>query len=181
MSPLEYAKRNAYKPIEKRRGNKKIPFIHIQDIEDYYDNFQRAKFYGMIDDMRKAEDMFGITYKLGYSNYTFELWMLLHVADVNFAVRDRSSYLGLINRYFHRNYKSIDEFKKQNEFGKILDQFVTLDSVKLAIARAEKIVRNNDLDKKSKDKYSGFTFFRDNPDLSVHTVVQMILEVCEVK
>jgi len=131
--------------------------------------------------MRKAEDMFGITYKLGYSNYTFELWMLLHVADVNFAVRDRSSYLGLINRYFHRNYKSIDEFKKQNEFGKILDQFVTLDSVKLAIARAEKIVRNNDLDKKSKDKYSGFTFFRDNPDLSVHTVVQMILEVCEVK
>ena len=181
MSPLEYAKRNAYKPIEKRRGNKKIPFIHIQDIEDYYNNFQRAKFYGMIDDMRKAEDMFGITYKLGYSNYTFELWMLLHVADVIFAVRDRSSYLGLINRYFHRNYKSIDEYKKQNEFGKILDQFVTLDSVKLAIARAEKIVRNNDLDKKSKDKYSGFTFFRDNPDLSVHTVVQMILEVCEVK
>ena len=100
MSPLEYAKRNAYKPIEKRRGNKKIPFIHIQDIEDYYDNFQRAKFYGMIDDMRKAEDMFGITYKLGYSNYTFELWMLLHVADVNFAVRDRSSYLGFLVKCF---------------------------------------------------------------------------------
>ena len=35
MSPLEYAKRNAHKPVGKRKGNENIPYIHIQDIEDY--------------------------------------------------------------------------------------------------------------------------------------------------
>ena len=34
MSPLEYAKRNAYKPVEKRGRSKAVPYIHIQDIED---------------------------------------------------------------------------------------------------------------------------------------------------
>ena len=120
MSPLEYAKRNAYKPVDKRKGNKRIPYIHVQDIEDYYDDFQRTKFYGMIDEMRTAEDKFGIVYELGYSNYTFELWMLLHVADMTHAVQDRHSYLAPINRWFHRNYTDSDEFKSHDEFQKIL-------------------------------------------------------------
>ena len=43
------------------------------------------------------------------------------------------------------------------------------------------IVRTNGEDKKTKETYKGFTFFRDNPDISVHEVVEMILEVCDVK
>lgn len=181
MSPLEYAKRNAYKPVDKRKGNKRIPYIHVQDIEDYYDDFQRTKFYGMIDEMRTAEDKFGIVYELGYSNYTFELWMLLHVADMTHAVQDRHSYLAPINRWFHRNYADIDEFKSYDEFQKILEEFVTLDSIIQAIDRAKKIVGNNGEDRKVKETYKGFTFYRDNPDVSVHDVVQMIFNVCEVK
>ena len=126
MSPLEYAKRNAHKPMEKRKDNKRIPFIHVQDIEDYYDDFQRTKFYGMIDEMRTAEKNFGIVYELGYSNYTFELWMLLHVADMTHAVQDRHSYLAPVNRWFHRNYDSSDEFKNHDEFQRILEEFITI-------------------------------------------------------
>ena len=181
MSPMEYAKRYAHKPMEKRKGNKRIPYIHIQDIEDYYDEFQRTKFYGMIDEMRTAEGEFGIIYELGYSNYTFELWMLLHVTDMNHAVQDRHSYLAFVNRWFHRNYTSIDEFKSHDEFQDILNEFVTLDSIRLAIRRAEIIVQNNAEDKKTKERYKGVTFFRENPDVSVHEVVKMIFEVCEVK
>ncbi len=181
MSPMEYAKRNAYKPTEKRKGNKKIPYIHVQDIEDYYSDDQRTKFYTMIDEIRTAGDKFGIIYELGYSNYAFELWMLLHVADMNYAVQDRYSYLAPVNRWFHRNYTSIDEFKSHEEFQDILDEFVTLDSIRLAISRAEKIVQKNGEDRKTKETYKGFTFFRDNPDISVHKVIQMIFEVCEVK
>lgn len=180
MSPIEYAKRNAHKPVDKKR-NKKIPYFHVQDIEDYYDEFQRTKFYGMIDDMRKAEKQFNIDYELGYSNYTFELWMLLHVADMTHAVQDRHSYLAPINRWFHRSYSNIDEFKNHDEFQRILDEFVTLDSVKQAISRAERIVLLNKEDGKTKENYKGFTFYRDNPDVSVHEIVQMIFDVCEVK
>lgn len=181
MSPLEYAKRNAHKPMEKRKGNKRIPYIHVQDIEDYYSEYHRTKFYRMIDEMRTAEDRFGIIYKLGYSNYTFELWMLLHVADMTHAIQDRHSYLAPVNRWFYRTYTSIDEFKSHDEFQKILDEFVTLDSIRQAINRAGKIIQSNGDDKKIKETYKEITFFRDNPDISVHEVVQMILDVCEVK
>ena len=138
MSPMEYAKRNAHKPMEKRKGNKRIPYIHVQDIEDYYDEFQRTKFYGMIDEMRTAEGEFGIIYELGYSNYTFELWMLLHVADMSHAVLNRKAYLAPINRWFHRDFADLDEFKREAAFREILDEFVTLDSIKQAIRRAER-------------------------------------------
>lgn len=181
MSPMEYAKRNAHKPMEKRKGNKRVPYIHVQDIEDYYSDYHRAKFFGMIEEMRTVEDKFKIHYELGYSNYTFELWMLLHVADMNYTVQDRHSYLAQVNRWFHRNYASIDEFKSHDEFQNILDEFVTLDSIKLAISRAEKIVQTNVDDGKTKETYKGITFYRDNPDISVHEVVKLIFEVCDVR
>ena len=70
MTPMQYAKRTAYRSVDKKDG-KNLPYIHIQDIEDYYDAQQRLKFCGIIDEMRTAERMFGISYRLGYSNYTF--------------------------------------------------------------------------------------------------------------
>ena len=180
MSPMEYGKRNAHKPAGKQKGNKKIPYIHVQDIEDYYDDFQKTKFFKMIDEIRMAEKEFGIIYKLGYSNYTFELWMLLHVVDMTHTVQDRHSYLVPVNRWFRRNYTCIDEFKRHDEFSSILNGFVTLDSIKLAISRAERIVQNNIKNKKTQEHYKGFTFFRDNPDVSVHQVIQMIFDACGI-
>ena len=85
-TPYEYAKRNAYKPAESGKNNRLLPYLHIQDIEDYYHTDQLNRFHGIIDEMRKAENTFRIKYELGYSNYTFELWMLLHVADMKHAV-----------------------------------------------------------------------------------------------
>ena len=180
MSPFEYAKRNAYKPIEKR-NKKSIPFIHIQDIEDYYDESQRTKFFRMIEELRTTEEQFRISYMLGYSNYTFELWMLLHTADMDYAVQDRKAYLAPINQYFRRHYSNMDEFKQHNEFQGILDEFVTLDSIKLAIGRAKEIVENNGKAGKTKETYKGITFYHDNPDISVHEVIELIFKVCKVK
>ena len=181
MTPMQYAKRNAHRPVEKRKGNKKLPYIHVQDIEDYNSEFHRKKFYGMINEMRDAEDEFRITYELGYSNYTFELWMLLHVADMNHAVLDRKAYLAPINRWFHRDFADLDEFKREAAFQEILDEFVTLDSIKQAIRRAEEILEQNGKDGKASENYRGFTFYHDNPDVSVHEVVRLIFEVCEVR
>ena len=180
-TPFEYAKRNAHLPREKTRKNEIIPYLHIQDIEDYYDQNQKKKFYEMIDDMRKAEKQFGITYKLGYSNYTFELWMLLHVTDMRHAVQDRYAYLPLINRYFNRNYTDIDDYKKEEEFENILKEFVTLDSIKQAIRRADAIEKSNAEGENRKETYKSFQFYHNNPDLTVHKVVRLIFDVCDVK
>ena len=174
------AKRNAHRPVE-QRGSKKLPYIHVQDIEDFYDNSQKTKFYKVLDEMQTAEDKFGISYELGYSNYTFELWILLHVADMSHSVQNRYAYLSLINKYFNRSFTHIDDFKRADEFQRILDEFVTLDSVKSAIARAEMITAANEKDKKKREVYKGFSFCRDNPDITVHEAVKLIFDVCGVK
>lgn len=181
MKPYEFAKRNSYKPVEKKRSAKKLPYIHIQDVEDYYDDNLKEKFQRLINQIRDAEDKFNITYQLGYSNYTFELWMLLHVVDMTHSVDNRYSYLHSINRWFNRNYNKLDDYKKKDEFQRILDEYVTLDSVLDAVHRAEKIVSNNAAMNKKKENYKGIAFYRDNPDTSVHEVVKLIFEVCKLK
>ena len=50
-----------------------------------------------------------------------------------------------------------------NEFQSILDEYVTLDSVKQAVKRAEKIVKMNDDEHKKKE------------------VIRLIFDVCGVK
>lgn len=180
VSPLDFAKRNSYLPADKC-GKNKIPYIHIQDIEDYYDEKQLTKFKKLIDDMREAENEYGLIYKLGYSNYTFELWMLLHVKNMNYAVSNRYAYLNPINDAFHQNFKDLKEFKKEDNFKKILDDYVNLNSVFLAIERAEKIVESNCASTKTKENYKGIEFYHDNPDINVHDIIKLIFEVCGVK
>jgi len=131
--------------------------------------------------MRDAENEFGMTYQLGYSNYTFELWMLLHVADMTHSIQNRHAYLMPVNRWFKKNYGNLGEFKAEAEFQSVLSEFVTLDSIKQAIKRAERIVQLNQDEHKKKETYHGFTFYRENPDVSVHEVVQLIFDVCGVK
>ncbi|MGN0358349.1 MAG: RloB domain-containing protein [Blautia sp.] len=179
ISPDQFAKRNAHRPVEKR-GNKKIPYLHVQDIEDYHDEERRKTFYQLIDEIRATEKNYGISYKLGYTNYTFELWMLLHVTGMRAPVSSRTAYLRSVNQYFHRNYSSLDEFKSEREFINILLEFVTLDSVKKAVERAETLIRDNEATGKRFENYKGFKFYRDNPDLTVHEIIQLIFEVCGV-
>ena len=107
--------------------------------------------------------------------------MLLHVADMKAPVLDRSAYLAPINRHFHRCYSSLAQFKSEDEFQGILDEYVTLDSVRLAVKRAEAITAQNKADKKKSEKYKKFCFYRDNPDVSVHEIIKIIFDVCGVK
>jgi len=179
-SPKQYARSIASLPQEKRKNNRKIPFFHIQDIEDYYNDGFRRKFEEVISEMREAEEEWDLSYEMGYSNYTFELWMLLHAADMKYAIRDRYAYLDPINRWFNKRYKDLDEFKAEAEFQSILDQYVTLDSIWKAIKRAEKIKNANKDEGKKTMSYKNVEFYPDNPDLSIHLVVRQILDICGV-
>ena len=46
--------------------------IHVQGFQDAMDNMKKAEQLGK-----------QIKYKSGYSNFTFDLWILLHMADCN--------------------------------------------------------------------------------------------------
>lgn len=51
--------------------------IHICDIEST-DKSHIDKFEGILKEMSEAKKQKNIKYHLGYSNFTFELWIILH-------------------------------------------------------------------------------------------------------
>lgn len=180
ITPLQFAKRNHYKPVDKHK-RKRIPYFHVQDIEDYNNEDFKRKFHAMISEIKQAKELFDIDYMLGYSNYTFELWMLLHATDMDYSVTNRGDYLGPINNVFTKHYKNLDEYKKESEFRKLLEDYVTIDSVKKAVQRAEKLMNHKKDLGISWIEYKGVIFYAENPALSVHKVVKLILEICEVR
>ncbi len=57
-----------------------------------------------------------IKYTLGYSNFAFDLWMVLHKADCNRSLSYRHQYLDPINRAYQEHFSDMDEYKKENNF-----------------------------------------------------------------
>ena len=133
----------------------------------------------LIDDLIDARKTFSVAYDLGYSNYTFELWLLLHVTDMNAPLADRYHYLNYINRAFGTTYKSLSEYKKADNFCQILKDFITLEAVLKAIERSERL-RDRRSKTDSLTEYRGISFYEDNPDTTVDKVVQYIFQVCGV-
>lgn len=162
--PLSFAKANAHITT---------PFFHIQDIEDYNDERLKLKFNNLLKELKAAKKI--VNYDLGYSNYSFELWICLHKLDMFSFKHNRNDYYIDINKGFNTNYKSCNEFKEKNEFLKLLSN-ITLEDVSSAITRSIKIKERKE--NKKKISLYNFEFYKDNPDLSIHEIVKTILNDC---
>lgn len=78
-----------------------------------------------------------LKYKLGYSNFTFELWIILHKKDLKGPLTDKKQYLKYINEIFDEDFKSLDEYKEEKNFKRVVEQ-ITLEDIINAIKRVEK-------------------------------------------
>lgn len=114
--------------------------IHVCDIEGKEEEF-RNKFQNVLINLKKSRESARVKYDLAYSNFTFELWMILHKQDCNGSLSDRTQYLRHINRAYSESFSSLDEYKEESKFKKCLLQ-LNLDNVKQAITRAERIMNN---------------------------------------
>ncbi|MHB1484891.1 MAG: RloB domain-containing protein [Saccharofermentanales bacterium] len=120
-----------------------------------------------------------IKYKLGYSNYTFDLWIIMHKIQFFSSFSDRTQYVKGINRAYSENFQFIDDYKDEKNFKRILSQIDIID-IKNAIKNAENI---RDLKAENRCKISdmhGFKFYKENPDLTVHECVKLIFIACGV-
>lgn len=151
---------------------------HICDVEsndrDHVDKFQR-----ILSEMKEARMQKGISYILGYSNFTFELWIILHKRDCGGTLSHRSNYLDLLRRIFDEHFETLGHYKRENTFKRCLKK-ISLDDVKSAIRRAEAIMNINDKEEKVLIKYKGYAYYRDNPALSVHEIIKQILIDCGI-
>ncbi len=173
MNPLKFAKT----AISFTTTSKAV---HLCDYESN-DKELVKKFHGVLDAMKKAKKIIGrpFQYTLGYSNFSFELWIVLHKLNCNGMLADRSQYLNYINRAFSENFASLRHFKTEQNFKACLAK-LTLDDVKQAIHRAKLIMDSKEKNGIAPMEYKGYTYYRENPALSIWESIEGILKDCSI-
>ena len=157
----------------------KTNVTHMFDFESAEPEYE-TRFQGTLEKMNRAEKLGkSVKYKLGYSNLTFELWMILHKSSCNRSLSDRKQYLPLINRAYGESFEKLSEYKKENEFKRLLSK-LELKDVFAAIERAKRIEAINRENDYTLIKYKGFSYYRENPALSVWESIETILKDCRI-
>lgn len=123
----------------------KVQITHVFDYESEEPSHGQ-QFRATLDRMKDAQDTAkSIKYILGYSNFAFELWIVLHKADCRGALVYRRHYLGHLNRAYDEGSESLDEYKQEDGFRRVLAK-LTLGDVRQAVRRAEAITQKNQAD-----------------------------------
>ncbi len=169
--PREMVK--AYAPIDK------ITINHLCDTESN-DPQHTQLFRKTLENMKAACTMGKkIFYRLGYCNFAFDLWIVLHKVDCYGPLADRRQYLGYLNKGFMQQFTSMDDYKKEAHFRRCL-QAITLDDVFTAIQRAEKIMADSQANGQPFITYKKYLYCTENPSLSVHEIITDILKQCRL-
>ena len=153
---------------------------HVFDRESE-DDVHVKQFQETLDRMSDAEQLGkDIKYKLGYSNFTFELWIIFHKTDCNGAKTHRKQYLPELNKAYDEKFEYLQEYKRENDFKRILKK-LTIEDVISAVKRAEAIMKRNEKSGYRLQQYKEYSFYKENPSLSVWEIVDKILKECEIK
>jgi len=157
----------------------KTVITHIFDYESDQE-VHTTQFYKVLDLMKQSESLGKqIKYQLGYSNFTFELWMVLHKMDYDGSHADRKDYLDPINRAYEEHFESLGHYKHEANFNRILSK-ITLDEVKEAIIRSKRIMQRNKDDGLILLEYRGYNFYKENPSLAIWEAIEKILKDCKI-
>lgn len=138
---------------------------HICDVESN-DESHVKKSETILSEMREAQKQKGIRYCLGYSNFAFELWMILHKKNCSGSLTHRSQYLNPINSGYEEKFETLDKYKHEANFKRCLSK-LSLEDVRRAIQRADEITECNKKNDIRMRKYKGFSYYLDNP--SIHS------------
>ena len=170
-------------PIGRVKGlsvPQKITIYHLCDVESLGEEHQK-KFKKLLDQMREAEQLGKqVKYSLGYCNFSFELWILLHVTNATRGFSDRSQYLGEINTNFHENFSSMKEFKREESLKHLFEK-LTFEDILRAIKRAKNITRERETQFCKLEQYKKFQYYKENPSLSLGEIFEEILKKIGIK
>lgn len=157
----------------------KTEITHIFDYESD-EEIHVKQFKTALERMKDAQNTGkNIKYHLGYSNFTFELWMILHMADCNGSLMYRHQYLMPLNRAYGESFENLDQYKHENNFKRILSK-LTLDNVRQAIHRSKIIMRKNEEMGYRLQEYKGYRYYKENPSLFLWEQIERILMDCKV-
>lgn len=171
--------RNPLKRINSLPAKEVNTVYHLCDFESN-DPYHTKQFIQMLDNLSKAKKHKKIKdFKLGYSNQTFDLWIILHQMDSTAPNIDRKQYINQINKAFNKKYRGMQEFKKEENLKRLFKTF-TLENLKDAIAREKHIEKRNKNIGHKEHEYKGFHYYKENPSITVGQLMEDILRECEL-
>ena len=157
----------------------KTTIAHIVDVESnehaHVQQFQET--LKRMKDAQKAGK--NIVYRLGYSNFTFELWMILHKYDCYSSYSYRDQYLAPLNRAYDEHFENLKQYKQESNYKRILSK-LTLDDVRQAIKRSKAIIKQNNEHGHRLQRYCNYEYYSENPSLSVWECIEQILKDCKL-
>lgn len=163
--------------IKKLVVQKKTTIWHLSDIEGSSDE-QIQSVHNTLGRLKEAKDLGkSIVYKWGYSNLSFDLWMVLHKQNCNAELADVGKYLTHINRAFDEHFDSMKEYKEEANFKRCLGK-LTFQEVHNALSKAKAIMQRNERDGYRPSQFKGYSYYRNNPSLDLWQPIEQILSDC---
>ena len=154
--------------------DKSAKVFHVFDFEDEEPIHVKA-FKDTLANMKKAGSLGrGFRYVSAYSNLTFELWMVLHKGDCP-ALAHRRQYLKPINDLYGEHFESLDEYKHEANFKRVLGK-LTVDDAVTAVGRAETLAKRAEEHGLRKAQHCGYSYYLDNPATDLWIPVKQMLE-----
>lgn len=167
-SPLDMAKRL---PVPKGAS---IDVWHVFDFESDSEQHRR-NFREALRQMRDANDMGKrLRYWPAYSNFTFDLWMVLHRRGVAHCGH-RDEYLRQINAAYGTRFRKMHEYKREENFKGLLADIV-LEDVAGAVERAKQMNETTMRKGARTAEHCGYTYCLDNPYTELHQLVGEMLK-----
>lgn len=156
----------------------KVKAFHICDYESN-SNVHTKQFNQVLEDLRNVKKINrNINYKLGYSNFAFDLWIILHKKQQIGAISHRKYYVNGINNAYNEKFQFIDDYKEEKNFKRILSK-ISLDDVITAINNGNEIRKINQQNSKANYReYGQFKYYIENPDVTINECVEQILKEC---
>ena len=112
-SKVEQSPRSFYKKLTPT-SNPEV--FHICDVEstskEHIDKFEK-----ILSEMKESKKQKNINYLLGYSNFTFELWLILHKQNCNRPLTKRQDYITQINKCSCNSgerFENLEQFKQKS-------------------------------------------------------------------
>lgn len=154
-----------------------IEITHIFDIESEATDYEKG-FHKTLERMKEAQGLGkNIVYKLGYSNLTFELWMILHKAGCNGGKTKCKEYRPDLNNAYGEKFKDLQEYKNEDNFKKRILQNLTIKDVIHAVEKSQSIMEENEEIYELKN-HEGYEYYKENPSLTVWEIIDKILREC---
>ena len=138
------------------------------------------RFNNVLNEMSQANKIGkDIIYKCGYSNLSFELWLILHKINCNSHQLSPKGYLKFINSSFGENFNNLSDFKKEKDYIRCLSK-LQLSDMQVAIERAKKIQLSNKENgcQLRRNKDGKYTYYIENPSLDIWIAIKKILNEC---